>query len=271
MRKIDVAGTTIAYRELGSGPAVLLVHGWPTSSYLWRNVMPAIAARNRVIAIDLPGFGESDKPLDVRYSFGFFSRAIDGLLAGLGVERVAVAGHDLGGPVALRWVLDNPARAAGLALLNTLVYPQFSAAVREFVAGLTDPAMRARLTSPDGLAQAMRLGVTDQSAITDDVIAAVVAPFEPEDARRALAAAGIGLEPQGFVDLGRRLPHLRAPLRIVYGEKDRILTDVGETVSRIQCDVPPAVVTALPHCGHFLQEEAPETVGDLLAGFFASL
>ena len=61
--KVQVDGLTIAYRELGSGPPVLLLHGWPTSSFLWRDVMVPVAEHNRVVAVDLPGFGASDKPL----------------------------------------------------------------------------------------------------------------------------------------------------------------------------------------------------------------
>jgi haloalkane dehalogenase len=63
VKTLTVAGgTRLGYREMGAGPAVLLVHGWPTSSFLWREVMPTIAETNRVLAIDLPGFGASDKP-----------------------------------------------------------------------------------------------------------------------------------------------------------------------------------------------------------------
>src|SRR5687768_2559921 len=114
MDSVKYDGLTVAYRELGSGPAVLLVHGWPTSAHLWRNVMPAIAQRHRVIAIDLPGFGASDKPTDVRYNFDFFTGAIDALLAELHIERAAIVGHDLGGPIALRWALDRPDRVTSV-------------------------------------------------------------------------------------------------------------------------------------------------------------
>src|SRR6185437_3238076 len=190
-------GLTIAYREAGGGhegPAVLRLHGWPTSSYLWRNVMPAIAHHRRVVAVDLPGFGGSDKPTDVRYSFGFFAEAIDGVADRLGLGRVIPVGHDLGGPIALRWALDHPGRTAGLGLLNTLVYPEFSAAVREFVADLNDPVRRDRLTSPEGLTEIMRAGVADPACLTEETIAAVLAPFAAADARIALANAGLGLE-----------------------------------------------------------------------------
>ena len=267
-------GLHIAYREAGrqhEGPVVLLVHGWPTSSYLWRNVMPAIAHHRRVVALDLPGFGESDKPTDVRYTFGFFDEAIDGVVDRLGLARVIPVGHDLGGPMALRWALNHPGRTAGLVLLNTLVYPEFSDAVRQFVADLHDPVQGERLTSPEGLAELMRSGVADPAVLTDATMAAVLAPFTTADARTALIKAATGLEYRVFGDLGRRLPQLGMPLRLVYGRQDRLIGDVHETMTRIQRDVPDAQVTELPSAGHFLMEDDPETVGRLLAEFTAGL
>lgn len=262
-------GMTLTYRELGSGPPVLLLHGWPTSSFLWRNVMPAIARRNCVIAVDLPGFGGSDKPVDTRYTFDLFERALDGLLTKLEIDVMGVAVHDLGGPIAVHWALRNPGRVSRLALLNTLLYPEFSPEVVEFVQALMAPETRERLTSPAGLADVLRLGLADEATLTDEVLEEVQRPFRDEQARIALAAAGMGLSRRGFAEIAEQLPSLDMPVRIVYGERDRILPDVADTMARVRRDLPRADVTSLPECGHFLQEEAPERVGELLAGFFA--
>ena len=267
---VDVDGLTIAYREAGAGPPVLLLHGWPTSSFLWRDVMPPIARRNRVVAIDLPGFGGSDKPLGARYDFGFFERTLDGFLGALGIDEVAIAVHDLGGPVGLHWALNRPGRVTRAAILNTLVYPEFSEAVLAFIKACSTPELREQLTSPAGLEAAMRLGLADESKLTPEVVEEVRAPFEDADSRRALADAGIGLEPDGFAEIARLLPTLGVPVRIVYGERDRILPDVAETMARVQADLPQAEVTTLPECGHFLQEEAAARFGAELARFFAA-
>jgi pimeloyl-ACP methyl ester carboxylesterase len=269
VQTVRAGNLTLAYRELGEGPPVLLLHGWPTSSFLWRDVMEPIAEHNRVLAVDLPGFGESDKPLGVRYGFELFDRAIDDFLAALAIDQVAIGGHDLGGPIAVQWTLGRKARVTKLALLNTLVYPEFSEAVLEFVRMLTTPDLRDQLTSPQGLEAAMRLGLADDSNLTEEVIAGVTAPFETDDSRRALADAGVGLEVEVFSDIAKGLPSLRMPVRAVYGARDRVLPDVGETMERVRRDVPHADVTALPEAGHFLQEDAPEEVGRLLAAFFA--
>ena len=263
------AELTLAYRELGSGPPVLLLHGWPTSSFLWREVMPPIARANRVLALDLPGFGGSDKPPGARYGFELFEQAIEGFLAELDIRELSIAGHDIGGPIAIRWTLTRPQRVRRLALLNTLVYPTFSDAVMEFVRAASTPGLREQLTSPAGLESAMRLGLADEAKLTEEVLAAVREPFRSEASRRSLADAGIGLEPEGFAQIARGLSSLQLPVRIIYGERDEILPDIAETVASLEEDLPRAQVTALPDCGHFLQEEAPDRVGELLASFFS--
>ena len=269
LKTVERGGLRLAYREAGTGPAVLLLHGWPTSSHLWRAVMEPVARANRVIALDLPGFGGSDKPLDTRYSFEFFSGAIDKVLAHLGIDQVGLAVHDLGGPIGLHWTLERPGRVTRLALLNTLVYPEFSEATKEFVRACMTPGLREKITSPSGLESIMRDGLADPSRLSAEVLAAVQAPFATADAQRALADAGVGLSLRGFAQLARKLPALKIPVRVIYGARDRVLPDVAETMTRVKADLPHADVTVLPSCGHFLQEEAPAEVGELLARFFA--
>lgn len=267
---LEAGGLTLAYRELGDGPPVLLLHGWPTSSFLYRRVMEPIARTNRALALDLPGYGASSKPPDGRYDFGDFAAAIDGFLHALEIDRVGLAVHDLGGPVGVHWAIANRERVTRLALLNTLVYPDFSPAVLEFVTALMDPKRRREITSPEGLRAAMLLGLADEASLTPEVLDGVTGPFVTGDDREALARAGIGLSPAGFEALAAGLPSLEGiPVRVIYGEQDRILPDIAETAARLCRDLPGAEITALPGAGHFLQEDAPGEVGELLAEFFA--
>jgi hypothetical protein len=141
------------------------------------------------------------------------------------------------------------------------------------VEGHPQPGREARAEACDrvgrGLESVMRRGLVDQSRLTDEVLQAVREPFRTEESRRALAAAGIQLELEGFAETGRRLHELRMPVRIIYGARDQLLPDVADTMARVERDLPQAVTTTLPNCGHFLQEEAPQQVGELLARFFA--
>jgi pimeloyl-ACP methyl ester carboxylesterase len=271
VKKVQVDGLTLGYRESGSGPPVLLLHGWPTSSYLWREVMVPIARANRVVAVDLPGFGASDKPVDVRYNFAFFERVLDRFLARLGIEELGLGVHDLGGPIGLHWLLNRPGRVTRLALLNTLVYPEFSDAVKEFIRACAAPDASEKITSPSGLEETLRDGVADRASLKPETLAALLEPFQSPESRRALAAAGIGVERRGFIAIAQKLGELRVPVRIIYGERDRLLPDVAATMARVKGDLPQAEVTAFRERGHFIQLEAPGQVGESLARFFVSL
>jgi pimeloyl-ACP methyl ester carboxylesterase len=272
LEHVEAAGLRVAYRELGDGPPVLLLHGWPTSSYLWREVMPPLAAAgSRAIAVDLPGFGASSKPPGARYDFAFYDAVLDDFLGALGIGATALAVHDIGGPIGLHWAVHRPARVTRLALLNTLVYPEFDEMAVKFVETLSTPGPREQLTSSAGLEFSMKFGLADESNLTPQTLAAVVEPFQTDADRAALAAAGIGLAPEGFEEIARLLPEaLRGkPVRIVYGEQDRILPTVARTMERVRTDLPQAEVTSLPAAGHFLQEEAADEVGSLLAEFLS--
>jgi pimeloyl-ACP methyl ester carboxylesterase len=265
---ITLGGLRLHYRSVGQGPPVLLLHGWPTSSFLYRDVMPHLVGR-RAIALDLPGFGESDKPLDRRYTFPFFDEVLDRFTEALGIKRTGLVVHDLGGPVGLHWAVQRPERIERLALLNTLVYPQMSAAVVAFLAATRVPGVAQLLTSPGGLRWSMALGMRRKERLTKEVIQGVQAPFRAPAARKALLATVHSLHPGGFQTIQRRLPEVTCPVRLIYGARDRILPDVGRTMARVQEDLPQAELTAMPDCGHFLQEDAPDEVGGLLGAFFA--
>ncbi len=257
------------YLEAGSGPAVLLLHGWPTNAQLWRSSLVALSASRRAIALDLPGFGQSDKPTDVRYSFRFFEDTLTGFLDALGIERTGLAVHDMGGPVGLYWAVRHLERLSDLAILNTLAFPELSWAVKLFVAATFVPGVRSYLASPSGVRAAMRFGVHEKSRITPEVAELYAAPYEGREARRALLKSAQGLSPRGFGEIARGLSQIQVPVRLVYGEGDRILPDVARTMSRIQRLIPHAELTKLPRCGHFLQEDAGEEVGRILAEFFS--
>ncbi len=266
---VEADGLKLHFQEQGQGDPILLMHGWPTSAYLWRDLLPILGEHNRAIALDLPGYGKSDKPADASYSFRFFDSAISGFLDALEIETTSLAVHDIGGPIGLYWASEHPERVRRLALLNTLVYPRPSLAVIAFVLAARTPIVRSRLTSPGGIRFAMRFGVHDKDRLTDEDIAAYQEPFATKEAQRVLQKAGTGLHPGGMKQLSEWLGATDVPVRIVYGERDRILPDVAKTMRKVAADVPSDVeVTKLDDCGHFLQEERPEEIARLLSEFF---
>lgn len=270
-RYITTQGLRLHYRECGSGDPVLLLHGWPTSSFLWRHILPEIGKTHRAIALDLPGFGQSDKPTDMPfYTFRFYERYLQGFVETLGLENLSLAVHDLGGPVGLYWMVRHMEQVEKLMLLNTLVYPIPSLAAGGFVALCWVPGISDWFASPAGLKFAMELGMAQTDKITPEMLEGVQAPFVSKESRKALLKSIKGLSPQGLIQVSQILPQFKGPVRIVYGRKDKILPDVAKTMARVSKDLPQAKVTELPHCGHFLQEDAPEQVASLLSEFLNS-
>jgi len=127
-RTATVEGVRIFYREAGSAdaPVVLLLHGFPTSSHMYRNLIPALAERYRVIAPDYPGFGQSDVPdrKAFEYTFARFTDLIDGLLTQLDAHRYALYVQDYGAPVGYRLALRHPERVTALIVQNGNAYEE---------------------------------------------------------------------------------------------------------------------------------------------------
>ncbi len=117
----EVDGVKIHYRTKGTGPTLLLLHGWPTSSYLYREIVEKVGESFQVIAMDLPGFGKSDKKLEDSYSFRYHMRTINGFLKNLKLEKVSLGVHDMGGPIGLYWMIKNMEKVERLILFNTLI------------------------------------------------------------------------------------------------------------------------------------------------------
>ena len=221
--KVRVGEHELHYLEAGSGPPVLLLHGWPTNAQLWRHVLPALAPKRRAIALDLPGFGQSDKPTDVRYNFGFFERTLSGFFDALGIDRVGLAVHDLGGPVGLYWAAKHRERVSDLAILNTLAFPEPSAAVVAFVAATYIPGLRSWLTSPAGIRFSMRFGVERKERIDEETTRLYTDPYPDRSSRQALLKSAQGLSPRGLSTIAESLTDFSMPVRILYGERGCIL------------------------------------------------
>ncbi|MGQ0697220.1 MAG: haloalkane dehalogenase [Panacagrimonas sp.] len=115
----EVLGSKMHYIESGpaDGAPVLFLHGNPTSSYLWRNIIPHVAKHARCVAPDLVGFGKSDKP-DIAYRFEDHVRYIDGFIEALGLEKITLVIHDWGSAIGLNWARRHPQRVAGIAMME---------------------------------------------------------------------------------------------------------------------------------------------------------
>jgi pimeloyl-ACP methyl ester carboxylesterase len=116
-------GARIHYKNYGKGrEALVLIHGWSCNMDYWRDSIPAFAKRNRVIAIDLPGHGQSDKP-EVAYSMDLFARAVDAVLRDAKVDRAVLVGHSMGTPVARQFYRKYPQKSLGIVIVDGALRP----------------------------------------------------------------------------------------------------------------------------------------------------
>jgi len=123
-RFTTVGAHRIHYVEQGQGEPVVFLHGNPTSSYVWRNVLPRLVQRTgrRCIALDLLGFGKSDKP-DIEYSLSLHGEVVRGFIVNLDLKNVILVGEDWGGPLAAHYAVTSPQNVAGLAFMETFLWP----------------------------------------------------------------------------------------------------------------------------------------------------
>jgi haloalkane dehalogenase len=188
MPHADVLDSTMYYEDAGGGPAFVFLHGNPSSSYLWRNVLPAVDLPVRKLAPDLIGMGRSGKP-DLPYRFADHARYLDAWFDRLGLDEVVLVGHDWGGALAFDWAARHPGRVRGVAFFETIMRPMS-------LSGLGD-APRARtevMRGPRGEALVLDSTYFVESAFTggvlnplgDDDMDVYRAPFPTRDSRRPL-------------------------------------------------------------------------------------
>ena len=122
MPTVDVLDSTMSYQEAGAGPSVVFLHGNPAWSYVWRNVLPAVAEVAHCVAPDVIGMGRSGKP-DIAYDFDDHTRYLDAWLDAVGLDDVVLVGHDWGGALAFDWARRHPDRVRGVAFFETIVRP----------------------------------------------------------------------------------------------------------------------------------------------------
>jgi 2-hydroxymuconate-semialdehyde hydrolase len=259
MERFRISASEIAYVDEGRGPPVLLLHGFPTSSYLWRNLIPFLASRMRVIAPDLLGFGASEKPKESDLTVRAQADHVRALLDHLGIDEFAVVGHDLGGAIAQLLALQGGARA--MVLIDAAAFDVWPI---EGVRMLQDA--RPEQETPEFVQAVLRLtfelGLGHQDRLTDDVLDAYREPFSGEEGARAFFRAARAIDGVGLAGREKDLAALDVPVMLLWGEDDPFLP--VEVADRLNETIPSSTLALLPGCSHFLPEDAPDTVGALV-------
>lgn len=257
MNRVQVSGGAIAYVDQGVGPkTVLLLHGFPTSSVLWRGQIPLLASRIRVIAPDLLGYGGSDMPAAADLSVSAQAGYVRELLEQLGVEDVAVVGHGVGGAVAQLLALEGGVRT--MVLLDSACFDAWPDDDLRAIQGVDIPQQTAE-RAEGVVRELLRRGIGHGERVDEPTIQRYVEPWL--DDPRALFRAAAAIDGRGLVGRESELAALDIPVLVIWGEEDPWLPPA--LAERLGDVLPGATVALLPGCSHFVTEDAGPTVEQL--------
>ena len=273
-RRFEAAGVRSFVREQGSGPDVVLLHGVPTSSFLYRKVIPRLADQGlRAIAFDLPGLGLADRPRRFDYTWSGLSSWVGEAVDALGLERCHLVVHDIGGPIGCEWAIRNSDRVISLTALNTLLDPATFRrpwTMEPFAIRGLGP-LWLHTTPPPLFAALFRLqGLLDRKAMSSAEIYAYLALLKRLDHGRAFLRImrGFELTAEKSRFLAEGLAARPFPTRIVWGERDPALGPDQLEIAKRVLGVPDPVL--LP-AKHFLQEDQSAALAYAIADLVAPL
>ena len=250
----------LAVRDVGRGKPILLLHGLGASSYTWNAIIPPLAKTNRVIALDMKGFGNSDKPIDDAYTIADQAKLIAGYIARNDLRGLTLVGHSYGGAVAMRLALDDAAaphkRIDKLVLIDSLAYKQplpfFFRLLRTPVIG----ELGLNLIPADvQIARALNVAYYHDWKVNPQTIATYASPLESEGGKHALLRTVDGLMNENADAFVARYRTLQTPTLLIWCAHDRIVPIAfGKRLSK---DLPNAKIDIIHECGHIPQEEEP--------------
>ena len=264
----DADGLRLHYVDEGAGDPVVCFHGEPTWAYLYRKMLPVLTgAGMRVVCPDYPGFGRSDKPTDRRwYSYERHVEYMAGLLAALDLRDATVVVQDWGGPIGLRWAVENAERVARLVILNTGL---FTGRVSKGFMAWRNFAER----NPDLPVGFVLQGAT-ATELPDDVVAAYEAPFPTPESKAGAAQfpllVPISDDQPGATEMravADELSRWDKPALVAFSDEDPVFPypRAGERFTTL---IPRAAEQVrIEGAAHFLQEDRGERIAELVLEF----
>ncbi len=262
----DLDGLRYHYIDEGTGPTLLMVHGNPTWSFAWRNLIKALAPRYRVVAVDHIGCGFSDKPQDYSYRLAQHVANLERFVTGLDLSEITLFAHDWGGAIGMGAAAALPERFSRFVLFNTAAFRSKRIPLRISVCripGFGDLAIRG--LNGFSLA-ALRMAVAKPERITPSVRAGYLAPYRNWRDRIAVLrfVQDIPLSPSHpsyatLQAIEESLPKFeKRPMLFVWGERDWCFTT--EFLDEFERRFPQAETLRLPEAGHYVFEDAHEAI-----------
>lgn len=266
---VEVDGARMHYVDEGKGPVVLMVHGTPTWSFLYRHLIRALSADCRVVAPDHLGFGLSDKPAGLAYTPAFHTANLARFIRALDLRNFTLVGHDFGGPIGLSYALAHLVNVRKLVLFNTWMWSLEGTRV-ERVGRILGGALGRFLYTRFNFSPRVVLpgAYADRSRLTKAIHRHYLAPFPGPAERMApwILARELIASSDWYEGLWRERDRLADfPALILWGMKDPAFGP--DVLARWRTALPNARVVELADVGHFVQEEAPEVAAREIRAF----
>ena len=267
---VSVLGSNMHYVDEGKGSTILLVHGNPTSSYLWRNVIPVLSKNNRVIAVDLIGMGKSDKP-DIAYRFADHAKYLNAFVNELGLQQLTLVLHDWGGALGLDVAAKNPEKIKQIVLMEALVKPlnwaDFNIVERYVFRRFRDPKKGNRLNVDKNFFIESVLEVSAGRTLDEAELNAYRAPFVTPKSRELIAQWPREIPfdkiPQdNYKRMDSNYQWLRSttfPLLLLQAKPGAIMKQ--KFIDEIVQEIPRIEVQSVGKGFHYIQETSPKAIG----------
>jgi pimeloyl-ACP methyl ester carboxylesterase len=262
---LDLSGARLYYYAAGTrgaGVPVVFLHGFPTSSHLWHDVVPLMPPGHRIVVLDLLGFGRSDRPLDRPVDARAHANRLVALFDELRIERACIVGHAFGGGVAQAFAVEHPNRVSHLGLIDSAGFDVWPAMNRTLT--------RAALSMMQLLPSQALIGVLHTDLIrgfsdperAGHAIDLYLRPFDCAEGRDSIAAHVKGISSPDNKTLASSLGTIAAPTSIVWGEGDRsVPASIGRRLAQA---IPNATLDIIPGVRHFTPTEAPREIADAI-------
>ncbi len=271
---VEVAGIRLHYVEQGTGDPILFLHGNPTSSYVWRNIIPIVAAKGRCIALDLVGFGKSDKP-DIAYDYFDHVRYVEGFIRALNLTNVTLVLHDCGGAFGFDYALRHSDNVKAIAFFEavafTFTWDNFPRDLRETFKAFRTPGVGSKLICEDNMFVETVIpgGVVRQ--LSEEEMNRYRRPFPTVESRKPLWVMPNMIPISDRQDETYRavkkiedgLPGLTMPTLFLWAQPG-VIVNSRERVTWFQQRLPALEVVDLGEGLHYLQEDHPQEIGQAI-------
>ena len=266
---VELPSGMLAYVQAGEGGTpIVFLHGIPTSSFLWRKVIAILQLERSCYALDLLGYGDSDKPPDGDLSLPAQVVCLSEWLDSVATGPIILVGHDIGGGIAQLFVTRYPERIERLILVDTIAYDSFP---EPGIARLKEPTWDERLRTRDlrpGFRRAFEQGLVHHDGLTDELVEAYVAPWMGLVGRQSYLRAARALRTEDLAEQMGAVEAISCPVLVLWGERD-VFQDISYG-QRLVDALPDARLEVCSDGGHFLPEDRPEWVAEQISSFVSA-